>query len=180
MCLSFAASSRTGTPVYHIMTAACRKDQKGRCGCTCGRGPWERTSGSQNHPSLPSLLDPLRLASMCNILHVPHPSFPHIITPCTGILGWACCRGRGVVAAAARKQQRGHTTMLGRRAMGGAFLLLVVVLLTAVQVRADSADLYAVQCAKVKEAKCVIEDMRGGRAWNGSLALALLGEISHR
>lgn len=115
-----------------------------------------------------------------NILHVPHPFFPHIITPCTGILGWACCRGRGVVAAAARKQQRGHTTMLGRRAMGGAFLLLVVVLLTAVQVRADSADLYAVQCAKVKEAKCVIEDMRGGRAWNGSLALALLGEISHR
>lgn len=64
--------------------------------------------------------------------------------------------------------------------MGEAFLLLVVVLLAAVKVQADSADLYAVQCAKVREAKGVIEDMRGGRGWNGSLASSLLGDISRR
>ena len=42
--------------------------------------------------------------------------------------------------------------------MGGAFLLLVVALLAAVNVQADSADLYAVQCAKVRYGR----ERRGG------------------
>jgi hypothetical protein len=63
--------------------------------------------------------------------------------------------------------------MLGRRAVGGAFLLLVVALLAAVNVQADSADLYAVQCAKVREeAGKTREEEERREGLGGSVGLA--------
>lgn len=158
-------------PATHVGAAACGKEEEdGRVVkrlCVVGGS---KTNAVQS--PLISLTNALPSASMCNILPhgLPCPSF---LLPSTPTHNRQAHLGGLVVEEEEQQQRRQqrHTTMLGRRAMGGAFLLVMVALLAAVNVQADSADLYAVQCAKVREARGRMEEeTEEGRGGVGSVA----------